>query len=65
MNKYIQVVAALTVGLYSTYHTLSYIKEDCEKQHLRQQQSKFEDIMKKNNEIMASIGKQTEKLNIK
>lgn len=65
MNKYIQVAAALTVGIYSTYHTLSYIKEDCEKQLLRQQQQKFDDIMKKNNEILTSIAKKTEKLNIK
>ena len=65
MNKYIQVAAAITVGLYSTYHTLSYIKEDCEKQHLRQQQNKFEDIMKKNNETLTLIAKKAEKLNIK
>jgi len=65
MNRSIQVAAAITVGLYSTYHTLSYIKEDCEKQHLKQQQSKFEDIMKKNNEILTSIAKKAEKLNIK
>jgi hypothetical protein len=65
MNRSIQVAAALTVGLYSTYHTLSYIKEDCEKQHLRQQQNKFEDIMKKNNETLTSIAKKAEKLNIK
>jgi hypothetical protein len=65
MNRSIQVAAAITVGLYSTYHTLSYIKEDCERQLLKQQQHKFEGIMKKNNEILVSIAKQTEKLNVK
>jgi hypothetical protein len=64
MNKPIQTVAALTVGLYSTYHTLSYIKEDCEKQLIRQQRILGE-TMKKNNEILASIAKKAEKLNIK
>jgi hypothetical protein len=65
MNKSIQVAAALTIGLYSTYHTLSYIKEDCERQHVKQQQQKFQEIMAKNQEILTSVAKHAEKLNIK
>jgi hypothetical protein len=65
MNRSIQVAAAITVGLYSTYHTMSYIKEDCERQHIKQQQQKFVDIMKNNEKILNEIAKNTEKLNIK
>ena len=65
MNRSIQVAAALTIGVYSTYHTLSYIKEDCERQLVRQQQQKFKEIMAKNQGILTSVAKHAEKINIK
>jgi hypothetical protein len=65
MNRSIQVAAAITIGVYSTYHTLSYIKEDCERQLVRQQQQKFQEIMAKNQEILTSVAKHAEKINIK
>jgi hypothetical protein len=65
MNRSIQVAAALTIGVYSTYHTLSYIKEDCERQLIKQHQKKFQEIMAKNQEILTTVAKHAEKINIK
>jgi hypothetical protein len=68
MNRSIQVAAAITTGLYSTYYTMSYIKEDCERQqikHQKQQQQKLQQIMAKNHEILISVVKNAEKLNVK
>jgi hypothetical protein len=65
MNKSVQVAVAITTGVYSSYYTLSFIKDDCERQRIRQQQPKLKDIMAKNQEVLHSVVKNSEKLNVK